>query len=115
MIGFALCPDGDVKIKDGQIQMVDGNELLRQTCQTVLGTNKGEWKLNPSEGIDFHTLLGKQVNYAAIQQELLDGLKEIDDTFVLDSFQHSISPDRKLHISFQATCSKGMITGENNY
>ena len=39
--------------------MIEGNELLKQTVQSVLSTNKGEWVLNRDEGIDFKNILGK--------------------------------------------------------
>ena len=61
MKGFKLTSSGDVEIKNNQIQMIDGNELLRQTVECVLGTNKGEWFLNPDEGINFRNILGKRI------------------------------------------------------
>lgn len=60
MKGFKLTSTGDVEIKNNQIQMIEGNELLRQTVECVLGTNKGEWFLNPDEGINFQNILGKR-------------------------------------------------------
>lgn len=115
MKGFALGSDGDVKILDGQIQMVDGDKLLKQTCQTILGTNRGEWALNPEEGINFHLFRGKRINYDAVQKELLAGLQEIDNSFTINSFDHEVTADRKLHIRFTAECSRGTVTGENTY
>lgn len=115
MKGFVLDETGDVKIEHGRIQMVDENELLRQTCQSVLGTNKGEWVLNPDEGIDFHALRGKQVDYEAIRGELLEGLRQVDESFLLDSFEHELTADRKLRIRFSATCSSGTVTGDTRY
>ncbi len=47
-------------MKNQEIQMVNGSELLRQTVKTVLSTNKGEWSLNINEGIDFYNILGKR-------------------------------------------------------
>lgn len=115
MKGFALDENGDVKIEHGRVQMIDGNELLRQTCQTVIGTNRGEWPFNLEEGIDFALLRGKQIDYQAIQGELLSGLQQVDESFLIDSFEHEITADRKLHIRFSATSSSGTVTGENQY
>ena len=53
MKGFKLDNNGDVIIQNRKIEMTDGNDLIRQTVQTVLGTNKGEWDFNPDEGITF--------------------------------------------------------------
>ena len=51
MTGFALDENNDILIKDNQIQMINGSELTKQTIQTVIGTNKGEWCLNEDEGM----------------------------------------------------------------
>lgn len=59
MKGFELL-NGDVVIKNGEIQMVSGAELLRQTVETVLNTNKGEWFFDIDEGITFSNILGKR-------------------------------------------------------
>lgn len=57
MKGFAL-KDGDLLIENGDIQIVTGAELIRQTAEMVLGTNKGEFPLNIDEGIDFSNIFG---------------------------------------------------------
>lgn len=59
MKGFALS-DNDVLIQNGEIQMIEGTDLTCQTVRTVLNTNKGEWFLNPDEGINFRNILGKK-------------------------------------------------------
>lgn len=51
--------NGDISIVNGRIEMIEGSELLAQTVQSVLGTNKGEWVLNKEEGINFRNILGK--------------------------------------------------------
>lgn len=57
MKGFAL-KNGDLLIENGDIQIVTGAELTRQTVEMVLSTQKGEWTLNINEGIDFANILG---------------------------------------------------------
>ena len=61
MQGFKL-NNGDVVIENGEIQMTSGADLTRQTVETVLNTNKGEWWLNPDEGINFSNILGKHTD-----------------------------------------------------
>lgn len=51
---------GDVEMKHKQIQMIEGDEVVRQRIWSVLSTNKGEWVLNPDEGINFRNILGKR-------------------------------------------------------
>lgn len=108
MKGFALNSDGDLLIEGNRISMVSGEDLIRQTVQTVLGTNKGEWSLNIDEGIDFSNILGKSKGEDIIKNEIVQGLLQVDESFVLDSFE--CKPDvinRKLYISFTARNGNG--------
>ena len=68
--GFALDDKGDLIIENGDIQMAHGAELTKQTINTVLGTQKGEWFLNWEEGINHNEILGKK-RYAS-QNSALD-------------------------------------------
>ncbi|MCD8089932.1 MAG: hypothetical protein LUD81_04815 [Clostridiales bacterium] len=108
MKGFELDENGDVYIEKTKIQMVSKTELLRQKVITVLGTNKGEWFLNPDEGINFNNLLGKKKDDEIIRNEILDGLQQVDETFQLTSFECDFDRiKRKLVISFSAANSEG--------
>ena len=117
MKGFALDDDGDVIIEKGKITMVDGTELIRQTVQTVLGTNQNEWFLNIDEGIDFSNLLGKKKDDDVIRNEILQGLQQVDSSFVLESFDIDFNrSDRTMTISFKAKNSDGEeVSGEQSY
>ena len=59
MIGLKL-RDGDLVITNNEIELVEGNELKRQTIQSVLSTNKGEWFFDTEEGIAFQNILGER-------------------------------------------------------
>ena len=96
--------------------MIDGNELLRQTVQSVIGTNKGEWVLNREEGITFSKILGKGNTETMIRFEIQNGLKQVDETFIVTSFEMSVVKDRRYKISFVAKNSTGEeISGTNYY
>ena len=77
MKGFALDKNGDLIIENNEIQMIDGAELTRQTVQTVLSTNKGEWSLNVDEGINFRNILGKHKPVSATDNKAGQKDKEI--------------------------------------
>lgn len=70
MKDFMLDENGDTIIENGDIQMVHGGELTKQTIKSVLGTQKGEWFLNWEQGIDHNEILGKK-RYAS-QNSALD-------------------------------------------
>ena len=79
MKGFALDEQGDLLIENGEIQMVHGADLTKQTIKSVLGTKNGEWFLDWEEGIDYNAIFGKK-RYAS-QNTPLDNqlLAEIDE------------------------------------
>lgn len=105
MKGFAL-KNGDVLIEQNRIQMVSGNELLRQTVESVLQTNKREWFLNWQEGINFYNLLGKRKSDEIIENEILQGLLQVDDTFVIQDFKIT-EEGRNMNIYFTAKNENG--------
>lgn len=117
MKGFALDSNGDVIIEKNKIKMVDGTELIRQTVQIVLGTNKNEWFLNTDEGIDFNNLLGKKKDDEIIRNEIIQGLQQVDSSFVLETFNFDFdSKKRTLTISFKVKNSDGeTVSGSSEY
>ncbi len=88
--------------------MINGNELTRQTVETVLGTNKGEWFLDIDEGIEFSNLLGKEKSEEIIKNEILQGLLQVDSSFVLTKFSFEFDKvQRKLKVEFAAQNEEG--------
>lgn len=116
MYGFLLDENKDVKIVNGDIQLISGNGLTRQTVECVLGTNKGEWCLNTDEGIRFENMLGKYTNGNSdvIRSEIEEGLSQVDSSFFITNFrtEHDKS-NRKLNVSFSAQNNNGTIIQPN--
>lgn len=108
MKGFALDSNGDLLIENNRIQMINGNELVRQTVERVLHTNKGEWFLNLDEGITFSNILGKQKSEEIIRNEIEEGLSQVDSSFFIETFNFNLdSVNRKLTINFVAKNDNG--------
>lgn len=82
--------------------MVDGEELLRQTIQTIINTNKGEWFNDWDEGIEFSNILGKGVTEEMVMAEIEDGLRQVDDTLNITDFTMSLD-ERTLTVKFTCT------------
>ena len=91
-----------------EIEMIDGNELLVQTVESVIGTNKGEWVINKDEGIHFKNLLGKKIDEEVIKNEVFQGLLQVDSSFFMTDFSVEIDAEtRKLKIYFSAVNDNG--------
>lgn len=96
-----------------EIQMINGNELLRQKVQCVLGTNKGEWFLNTDEGINFSNILGKGKSEDIVRSEIEEGLSQVDSSFFIEDFSCNFNTqERKLKVYFVAKNETGdTVTG----
>lgn len=110
MQGFKLDENGDIAMSDNKIQMITGNDLLQQTTQSVLSTNKGEWVFNSDEGIQFSNILGKGNTDEIIRHEIQQGLKQIDDSFIVTSYEKTVDKATRT-AQIQTTATKS--TGEN--
>lgn len=96
-----LVKNGDVVISGNDIQYVRDKELIRQKVSLVLQTNKGEWLLNADEGINFSVILIKNPNEDEILSTVIDGLKQIDETFVITDYKFE-TINRHLILTFTA-------------
>lgn len=101
MKSIALDESGDILIENNVINMVDGDELLRQKVHEVLQTNQGEWFFDWEQGIIFSNILGKGVTEEAVRTEIERGLRQVDEDLTISSFEMSIS-GRKLTVNFTA-------------
>lgn len=101
MKGFKLTENGDISITDGQIDMVSGIDLERQTIKTVLGTNKNESPFNADEGIDFRQILGKGVTQDMVKTQIQSGIHQVNSNRNIDDFDYIVD-GRKSITTFTA-------------
>lgn len=101
MKDFKIDSNGDIAIKNHDIQFVSGAELTAQKARLILSTNKGEWILNADEGIDFSVMLVKNPNKDAILDTVRDGLRQIDETFRITEYEYK-TVERHLILTFKA-------------
>lgn len=99
MKNFKLDGNGDVVIKNGEIEMVSGVDLTAQTFRQVIATNLGEWGYNPEEGMDFSTLLKKHYDKDFIQETIEAAIKQVDENAEIIDFSCDVK-ERKAEISF---------------
>jgi len=108
MKGFKLNSNGDIVISN-DIELVSDNKLIKQTLQTVLQTNKGEWWFNKNEGINFNNILIKNPNYEVIKAEISNGIIQVNNSIQLQELKYNLdNKTRKLKINFTAKKQNGM-------
>ena len=88
MISFSLTDTApyDLRIEDNAIQMARDEALLAEKLQAVWSTNRGEWSLNPREGIRFSEILRKNPDEDSIRLELEEALEAVDREAELADF-----------------------------
>lgn len=107
MLSFKLDEYGDLKVENGEIEMITGNELLYQKVRQVLSTNLGEYTLEPEQGISFKNLLSRKLNKDLVRDEILRGLRQVDPTFTIEEFECELDENRNLNVTFSATTENG--------
>lgn len=110
MKNFLLDENGDVVIRDNQIQMVYDKELEMQTVRQVVGTKLGEWFKNKEEGMDFSVLLVKNPNWDLIRDAINTAIKQVDEDFEIIDFEYEMV-GRKVNITF--TYGSGSASDSN--
>ena len=113
MRGFRLDQNHDVVISSAyrDIETTQDSDLERQTIETVLSTNRGEWFFDLKEGINHRNILGKGKSEDLIRGEIVRGLAQVDGGLMLGDFACEVS-DRRAKVNFTAKKESGeMIEG----
>lgn len=84
--GFLLDENNDIVIQDGKFVMIDDTELKRQTLQTILGTEKGEWFRNANEGIDHAFMIGKGITEDMQRTQVEEACLQVDENLYVSEF-----------------------------
>ena len=106
MRGFKLNETGDVVMENGAISFVRDGDLLAQTVRTVVNTNRGEWFLDESEGVDFAAMLGKRPDEGFVRDDIQRALLSVDDTLVIGEYSQRME-GRTLKVEFEAVNAEG--------
>ncbi|MCJ8015219.1 DUF2634 domain-containing protein [Paenibacillus sp. KQZ6P-2] len=103
--------DGDLVFDStGDLVMIEGELELAQCAEIALGTNTGEWFLNPGIGIDFGLFLGKNLNQEQMRDEIARGLLQDNRIVRVDEvILKQDKAERVQEITFKATANTGEV------
>ena len=108
MRSLLLSEDGDLVIQRGDLVEVEGIDEIAQRFRFILRTNKGEWFLNPDEGIDFRVFWQKLPDEEEIRLALEDAASQVPEIDRIENiridFDHR---NRVLTVSFVAVLTTG--------
>ena len=102
MKDFKLDLGGDIVLEKGKSPFVSDKDLTVQKVRQTLKTNLGEWKYDEEEGIDLRSIFVKNPNEELIEDIIMTGLLQVDETFRMTAFECVNSGNRHLKISFSA-------------
>lgn len=111
MKGFALDEYGDVIIEQNDVRLAYDTELLIQKIRQVLNTNRGEWWLDPKEGIPVQKVLKKNPNQAMIRDYVRSAIAQVDKSLEMIHCDIAIE-GRTLKIRFEISGSGGSAATE---
>lgn len=100
--------DGDLVLTKDDFSMVSGIDEVGQCIESTLGTNLGEFVLEPDLGIEYLNMLGKGVTDEDIQAEVFAGLSQeerIDTVEEIVVTRDNVT--RKTSVRFSASVDTG--------
>lgn len=110
MTDIALDPaTGDLDLTGGGLNLVRGAEEVAQELRIRFLFFKGEWFLNPEEGIPYHDeILGQKVSQQVVDSIFRKVITTCPGVQSLDSFESSLDQEtRVLTLNFVCTADNG--------
>ena len=94
---FAVTEDWphDLSITDDVIDMAEDDALFAQKIQAVWSTNRGEWSLDPAEGINRYVILQKNPDQDEIREELEEALEAISPSAHIVEFSMDVDKETR--------------------
>ena len=111
MKGFLVDIYGDVVMEKKDIKLVYGTDLLIQKIRQVLSTNRGEWWLNPKEGIPMQKVLRKNPNLAMVRDYVRNAVSQVDPSLQMTRCD-IMTEGRMLRITFSVSSADADATAE---
>ncbi len=100
--------DGDLVIEENDFVMVSDDEELKQCCEIQLGTNKGEWFLDPDMGLTAMNFVGKTVSEDVMCAEIHEELFKEERIQTVENITFIRNTKKRVQdISFEATGTEG--------
>lgn len=105
MKGFAIDSHGDVVIEN-DVKLSYDTDLLIQKIRQILSTNRGEWWLDPKEGIPVQKVLKKNPNLALIRDYVRSAIAQADKSLEMTRCD-IVADGRNLKITVGITSPSG--------
>lgn len=85
MKSFKLDANGDLVFENGSFVMIEGDEELAQQARISIKTEKGEWFLDPDEGMDREPIFAKLFNETDAKDSIMESVIGTSEPLVFES------------------------------
>lgn len=101
---------GDLVIEDNDLVLAHDLDEIAQSIESTLGTNLGEFVLEPGLGITYMNMLGKDVTEEDVQAEIFAGLDQEERIVQVNDIMVDFDTStRKAKARFSATAETGEV------
>ena len=109
MSDFALGPDGDLLISQGELQLVTGDEAIAQDWALRMRLFKGEWCLDRRAGTDFQSQVFDSQPKRVVLRHIFERItRETAGISTVDSLDLAFDGrSRLLTVTVEATAASG--------
>ena len=91
--------DGDLVLNaENNLEMISSNDEIGQCIERVLTTNKNEWFLDLSMGLEFSAIWGKGSTENIIKQTITEAILQVEEVDYVKYINIKLSNDRHLEV-----------------
>lgn len=98
----------DLVLKDGDFEIIEGDETVAQCVRVTLEVYKGEWFLDENHGTDYERIMGLNPSDDEIQDIIREAIFQETDVQFIDVLE--VSRDlttRRLAVNFKGRLKSG--------
>ena len=101
----------DLKLTKGTFSIVEDEQEIAQSLDALLSIRKGEFALDEHVGMEHDNLLGKNVNFDEIRDDIIEALSQDERVELVDDVAISVE-NRNAVITFNAKLLDGQEVNE---
>lgn len=105
--------DGDIRLVNGNIFLISGDDRVRQLIENALSIRKGEWFYNTNTGLDHRELFKKKPDLDNLKSDIIATVTNLTEVNEVTNLE--IDYDRQLReatVTFNAIYDLGNIEME---
>lgn len=101
---------GDILVDNGEVELTEGIDSIRQHLEIRLRTFRGEWFLDERIGVSYFTdVFKKNPDLTVLNAVFTKTILDTPGVISLNSLTFNLEKDRRLLVEFRATTESGVL------